>query len=230
MTQSAWPSLICQAYDYYFEPTAAFFGFKKACEPVHIFWDCHTNEIKVANDTALDLRDVIAEAEVYDFDGHLRWHRLSRIDVASGTAVSCFSVAAPPGLTPIYFIKLKLTGSRLLSENFYWASSRDHEYAGLSGLPKVALSGSMRREGKGAALVATISNPSSTIALMIRLRLVDGSGKRVLPVFYEDNYFSLVPGETRTVRVEAGRRVGDGEKLKLICEGWNILPAEIVQR
>ncbi|HSV14704.1 MAG TPA: glycoside hydrolase family 2 TIM barrel-domain containing protein, partial [Tepidisphaeraceae bacterium] len=51
MTQSAWPCLICQAYTYELEPTGAYFGFKKACEPVHILRDSYTNRIKAANDT-----------------------------------------------------------------------------------------------------------------------------------------------------------------------------------
>ena len=32
MSHSCWPSMTWCCYDYYFEPTAAFFGSKKACE------------------------------------------------------------------------------------------------------------------------------------------------------------------------------------------------------
>jgi exo-1,4-beta-D-glucosaminidase len=41
-----------------------------------------------------------------------------------------------------------------------------------------------------------VSNPSTdTIALLVRLRLLDESGKDILPILWDDNYFSLVPGE-----------------------------------
>ncbi len=104
MTQAAWPSLICQAYDYYFEPAAAYFGFKKACEPVHIFWDSHSNQIMVANDTLDDLKGLKAEAEIYDFTGHRRMYRSTIIDVPAATAQVCFPLSPPADLTPIYFI------------------------------------------------------------------------------------------------------------------------------
>ena len=32
------------------------------------------------------------------------------------------------------------------------------------------------------------------------------SNQRVLPVFYDDNYVSLLPGESRTIQVEAASR------------------------
>jgi Exo-beta-D-glucosaminidase Ig-fold domain/Glycosyl hydrolases family 2/Glycosyl hydrolases family 2, sugar binding domain len=233
MTQAAWPSMICQAYDYYFEPTAAYFGFKKACEPVHILWDCHSNQIMVANDSLDDLRGVTAEAEIYDFSGRAVWQRRMTVDVASGSARSCFALSPPADVTPIYFIKLKLQGSGLLSENFYWNGGKEHDYAGLTKLEKVNLSGSarLRIDGDQTALTATIVNSSSTVALMIRLRLVGAeSGRSVLPTFYEDNYFSLLPGEGKSVRVEARTEYLLGEKAKLLCEGWNIVPSEIIQR
>jgi len=233
MTQSAWPSLICQAYDYYFEPTAAYFGFKKACEPIHILWDCHANQIKVANDTLNDLHGVTAEAQMYDFAGNRKWRHSITIDVPAATAQVCFPLVLPADLSPIYFIKLKLTGGTLLSDNFYWASRKDHDYSSLDMLPKVALSGFAHQviDGNRCTLLATITNPSATVAPMIRLKLAGvRSGRRVLPVFYEDNYFALLPGETKAVRIEVDAKYLQGENPKLLCEGWNIVPSEIVLR
>jgi Exo-beta-D-glucosaminidase Ig-fold domain/Glycosyl hydrolases family 2/Glycosyl hydrolases family 2, sugar binding domain len=233
MTQSAWPSLICQAYDYYFEPTAAYFGFKKACEPIHILWDSHTNEIKVANDTLSDLHNVTAEAEIYDFSGKQSWKRSAVIDVPSASARVCFPLEPPANLSAVYFIKLRLTGGGLLSDNFYWVGRKDHDYSSLDTLPKVTLSASVSRTvaGNQNFLLATISNPSASVGLMIRLKLVGAqSGRRVLPAFYEDNYFSLLPGETKTVRTEVDTKYLQNENPKLLCEGWNIVPAEIVLR
>jgi hypothetical protein len=233
MTQSAWPSLICQAYDYSFEPTAAYFGLKKASEPIHILWDSHANEIKVANDTIGDLRGVTAEAEIYDFAGNRRWQRSMAIDIPAASARVCFPLTLPADLTPIYFIKLTITSSTLLSNNFYWASQKDHDYSSLDNLPKVALSGFARQviSGNKCAVLATVTNPSATVVPMVRLKLSGArSGRRVLPAFYEDNYFSLLPGETKTVRIEVNVLQLQNENPKLLCEGWNIVPSEIVLR
>ncbi|WP_222597268.1 glycoside hydrolase family 2 TIM barrel-domain containing protein [Chitinophaga pinensis] len=47
MSQSAYPSMVWQTYDYYYDLTGAYFGAKKACEPLHIQWNPVTNAIKV---------------------------------------------------------------------------------------------------------------------------------------------------------------------------------------
>jgi Exo-beta-D-glucosaminidase Ig-fold domain len=36
MSHPCWPSMVWQTYDYYLEPTAGYFGAKKASEPLHI--------------------------------------------------------------------------------------------------------------------------------------------------------------------------------------------------
>ena len=36
MSQSAYPSFVWQTYDYYYDLNGAYWGVKKACEPVHI--------------------------------------------------------------------------------------------------------------------------------------------------------------------------------------------------
>ena len=51
MSQSAWPSTVWQTYDFYFETNGGYFGCKKACEPLHIIWDCNAEKIKVSNNT-----------------------------------------------------------------------------------------------------------------------------------------------------------------------------------
>ena len=49
MSHPAWPSLVWQTYDYFFEPTAAYFGAKKASEPLHIQWNPTTEAVEVVN-------------------------------------------------------------------------------------------------------------------------------------------------------------------------------------
>ncbi len=57
------------------------------------------------------------------------------------------------------------------------------------------------------------------------LTLRDASGERVLPVFYDENYFSLLPGEKRTVHIQINPGVStDG--LKVTVRGWNVEPGE----
>jgi hypothetical protein len=94
MSQSAYPSLVWQTYDYYYDLTGAYWGAKKACEPLHIQWNPVNNAVKVINTTRLDQRDLKAEAEVYNSDGGLvgQYSQSKITDAPANTATNCFTI------------------------------------------------------------------------------------------------------------------------------------------
>jgi hypothetical protein len=51
------------------------------------------------------------------------------------------------------------------------------------------------------------------------------SGERVLPVFYSDNYVSLIPNETKTITIEAALNDFKGENALVVVDGWNVTVA-----
>jgi hypothetical protein len=48
------------------------------------------------------------------------------------------------------------------------------------------------------------------------------SGQRVLPVFYSDNYVSLLPGESRAITLQAALQDLNGDLPLLAVDGWNV--------
>ena len=58
---------------------------------------------------------------------------------------------------------------------------------------------------------------------------MNAKNELVLPSFFTDNYFTLLPGDEKQIGLdlsESNRQVSrDG--LKLVVEGWNMLPIEI---
>jgi hypothetical protein len=44
----------------------------------------------------------------------------------------------------------------------------------------------------------------------------------VLPVYYSDNYVSLVPNESRTITIEAATAELKGEAALVLVDGWNV--------
>jgi len=69
----------------------------------------------------------------------------------------------------------------------------------------------------------TLHNPGKQVALMAHLQLRrQHSKERVLPVYYTDNYISLVPGETKTITIEAALTDLKGELPLVVVDGWNI--------
>jgi hypothetical protein len=94
MSQAAYPSFIWQTYDYYYDPTGAYFGVKSACEPIHIQWNPLTNSVKAVNTSGKDYTNLAAEIAVYNLDGKevKRYGSISKVNSESNSATQCFVI------------------------------------------------------------------------------------------------------------------------------------------
>lgn len=92
MSQPGYPSMVWQTYDYYFDLTGAYFGAKKACEPIHIQWNPVNNAIKIINTTRGDNEDLTASAEIYNLNGHevKQYARTAKVSSSANTATEVF--------------------------------------------------------------------------------------------------------------------------------------------
>lgn len=232
MTHPAWPSLICQTYDYYFEPSAAYFAFKTGSEPLHILWRSDNNKIQVANNTLTDRGWMKAVAELYDLSGQRVYSQEINKEVPANSMTDFITLAIPETISNVHFIRLQLMdkNGNVVSRNFYWNSKQYQHYTDLNLLPQVEVRGeaTISKSGEKSIISVQLENESKQIGLMLRLKVKQSkSGKRVLPAFYSDNYISLVPGEKRSITIEFDTKFLDGEKPALLIEGWNIRPKEI---
>ena len=98
MSHPAYPSFVWQTYDYYYDPTGAYWGAKKACEPLHIQWNASNNNIKVINTTAKDLKGAIAKAAIYNLNGKEvpACGQAKQVDVAASNIAEAFSLNFNP--------------------------------------------------------------------------------------------------------------------------------------
>jgi hypothetical protein len=226
MSHPAWPSMVWQTYDYYFEPTAAYFGCKKASEPVHIQWNPVYDDIEVVNYNGRNRSGLIAKAQLLNMDGLVQWEKETGLDIKEDSTAKCFRLEFPESLSPVYYIKLTLTeNDKTISENFYWRGLEDGNYQALRDLPVVQLNHSTKvtKSGENWILTTTLSNPSEHPALMIRLKVVGkNSGERILPVFYSDNYISLMPGEEKVITMKLKDMDTRGEKPSVEISGFNL--------
>lgn len=228
MSHSCWPSMVWQTYDYYFEPTAAYFAIKKASEPLHIQWNPATDEVEVVNYHAGLRPGLKARVQVLNMDATVAWEKEVTVDSREDTTEKCIKVEFPDGLSQVHFIKLTLeeTG-KAVSENFYHRSKVENNYQALKQLPKVSLRAQTQYDkgddGEWKAEV-TVENRSDAPALMVRLNIVgDKDGKQFLPIFYSDNYFALLPGETKVVRVHWKDVDTRGNAPLLKVSGYNVV-------
>lgn len=255
MLNNAWPSVIWHLYDYYLQPAAGYFGTKKACEPLHIQYSYDDRSVVVVNSVNQNFSDLTAEASMYNFNLRRLFNRKITLASAADGVQRLFTIPEENIDTDVHFIQLTLldkTG-RVLSTNFYWLPkklstydwSTEHEkqhpyYTGvtsyedlsmLNQLQKVHLHASATRPTESADVRVQIHNPSKNLAFQIHLSVVDEkSGEEILPVFWEDNYMSLMPGESRVV-VAHYSSAPNADRLRLEVDGWNIArEATLVER
>lgn len=237
MSNPAWPSLSWNTYDYYMEPTAAYFACRKACEPVHIQWNIVTNNVKVVNCTLNDLKGLTAEAEVYNLDGSPFAKRAVPLDCPANSVHDCLQLFADDeagkdgveSLSDIHFIKLALKGANgeLLSSNFYWRGKTEWKYEQLNSMKEGRVTGTTGEFEKG-HVVVDLHNPTSGIILMTRLKLVDRATELlVAPVIYSDNYFSLAPRESKRIEITLPTDCHFDRTISLMVDGWNLAPLEL---
>ncbi|MDR1556723.1 MAG: discoidin domain-containing protein [Tannerellaceae bacterium] len=231
MSHPAWPSMVWQTYDYYFDPTGAYFGCKKASEPIHIQWNPvydykKEDWIEVVNYHARDRSGLLAKAQLINQDGSVQWEKETTLDVGEDATVKAFNLEYPATLSDTYFIKLTLTeNGNLLSDNFYWRGKEDGNYQSLLQLPRISLDTqtTLTRVGEEWLLSTTLKNNTRTPALMLRLKVVgEKSAERILPVFFSDNYLSLMPGEEKTITMRLQNRDTRGERPTVEVSGFNL--------
>lgn len=94
MSQSAYPSFVWQTYDYYYDLTGAYWGAKKGCEPLHIYWNSNESSVNVANTTLNNYKDITATATIYNIRGE-KIDTLSRkisLDIDKNSTQRCFNI------------------------------------------------------------------------------------------------------------------------------------------
>jgi len=252
MSHPCWPSFVWQTYDYYFDPTAGYFGSKKGSEPLHIQWNPLTDNVEVVNYSAGNLTGLVATVEVLNMDGAKKWSQTATLDSKEDSVEAPIKIDYPTGLTPVHFIRLKLMrGDALVSDNFYLRGLEENPAppspAGRGGagpgasttigynlkairtLPKAKVDAATKVVHQGSQWVLTteLRNASKIPALMLRVKAVrEKTGDRILPALYSDNYVALMPGERRTITTEIEDADTRAERPRIDLEGFNLEAAK----
>jgi Exo-beta-D-glucosaminidase Ig-fold domain/Glycosyl hydrolases family 2/F5/8 type C domain len=226
MSHPAWPSLLWQTYDYFFDTDAGYFGAKKGAEPLHIQWNAASDNVEVVNDSAGNQKGLVAHAEVIDLDGSVKWDHTASIDSSEDSTVTAFPIRFPAGLAKTHFIRLRLEKDDLeVSRNFYLRGLTENDYTGIRDLKPatVAMKSHIRRDGDTWQMTADLENTSAVPALMVRVKVVRAkSGDPILPAMFDDNYIALMPHEKRTLHVSVLDADTRGEKPRLVLMGYNL--------
>jgi exo-1,4-beta-D-glucosaminidase len=246
MYNASWPKLWWQLYDYYLMPTGALYGVEKACEPVHISYNYKTNGVDIINNTLQDHHHLTADIKMLNYNLSLADQQTVPVDELDGRqTLHLPSLPTDKNLSTTYFVDLKLRNrqNEVISNNFYvlstqkdlldtakstWYVTPQTQYSDLTdlqNLPIVKLKSSEKFEHRGDStwVSVTIKNPTNHLAFMIHLDFMKKkSGQSVVPIFWDDNYITLLPGEERVIRGYCFTRNLDGEEPEVKISGWNI--------
>jgi exo-1,4-beta-D-glucosaminidase len=251
MLNNAWPSLIWHLYDYYLVPGGGYFGTKKAQEIIHVQYSYDNNSIAVINGTYQTVKAVKVSAKLINLDAKEVAFQEATIDLPPDSVSRALDLPKSDGLSTTYFLKLMLRDSsgKLISDNFYWLSTKPDtmdwanrkdtvytpqkdygDLSGLNSLPPVTLDvkAAGHFNAANSAIRLKVKNPSPSVAFQIHPRITKGKdGDDLVPIFWDDNYFSLLPGEEKSVSASFDSSDLQGKNPVLELEGFNVVPATI---
>jgi len=215
---------------------------------VHVQYSYDDNSIAVINGTSESLRGMHVIAKLYNLDATEKASKDAALDLAPDSSTKAFALPKVEGLTSTYFLRLQMhsASGKLVSDNFYWLSTKldtlawdkrndtvytpQKDFADLTGLatlPTVKLDASASRASDGAVRVA-VKNSGSGIAFMVHLRVTGGKGgDDITPIFWDDNYFSLLPGESREISAHYNAAAANGKDPVVELDGFNVSPATL---
>ena len=232
MLNTAWPSLNWHLYDYYLDPAGAYFGAKKANEPVHPLYDYATAEAVVVNSSPRRVGPFRLEIVVRDVNGAVASRQSHDIEtIEAGDTFRGSKIGVPDGVSTTYFVELRTTGSDDVSaaRNVYWLSTSPDvvdwektfwqhtpqsayaDFSALQEIPSPTLDVSAQTENGDAWSTTRVTlrnaSPSGVPAVGVHVSLVSPtSGEPVAPILWSDNDVTLFGDQevTLTARHETG--------------------------
>jgi hypothetical protein len=228
MSQSAWPSMVWQTYDYYYDTNGGYFGLKKGNQPVNAIFNFATHDIVLVNATARERKDLKVQVNVFDIQGKLL-NTITQTESIKSDDQQVILHLDLSEFSDVVFVKTHVFDNQgaELADNFTWINATEkYNYTAMSAIPEASLTISYKPGGESKAgensYRMTVRNTGDSPALMIRIKTMnDKKNELVLPVYYQDNYFSLMPGESKTILITLDKKYLKDSKPSFYVEGWN---------
>ena len=251
MLNSAWPEMYWQLYDTYLQPNGAFYAVRKACNPLHAIYRYDFNDIYLANEDLKDASSVTVKIKAFDINSREVFADEWKGDITTNTSKFVYKLPELKNLTPVWFLDLRVYDENNLEvdNSIYWLSLKEDvldyeaskelvwpyytpskEYGDFTALDKLAqveleYDYMFEKDDEYGKIQLTVTNPSDVIAFFLFLDVVDeDKNEPILPVYWDDNYISLLPGEDRTYNAYYFLADSDGTSPIIKIKGWNVDP------
>ncbi|MCY1723164.1 hypothetical protein OU798_22640 [Prolixibacteraceae bacterium Z1-6] len=251
---SAWPKLIWQLYDTYLQPNGSFYGVKKACTPLHAIYRYGFDDIYLANEDLNEAKNLTVKIRIFDIHSKEIFSDKWEGNIPSNISKFIYKLPKIKNLTSVYFLDLRIynENNQEVDNSVYWLSTKkdvlDYEaakklswpfytptssfadYTALDKLPEVKLDYDYKYAANSDFGIITlkVKNPSKAIAFFNFMDVIDPKTEEpILPIYWDDNYMTLPPGEERTFEAKFFLSDFNGEKPLVTVRGWNVKKATV---
>jgi len=231
------------------QPNGSFYAVRKACTPLHAIYRYGFDDIYLANEDLSDANSLTVKIRAFDINSKEIFADQWTGDIKTNTSKFIFKLPEIKNLTSVWFLDLRIynQNSVEVDNSIYWLSMKkdilDYEaakklswpfytptkqyadYTALDKLPKVQLTYDYQftKDDKNGIVRLKAKNPSNTIAFFIFFDILDPvTQKPILPVYWKDNYVTLLPGEERTFEAKYFLTNSDGNKPLMRVNAWNV--------
>ena len=180
-----WPMIYMSVVDYYLEPKIPFYFLKRACEPVLVSFEQTPEKICVwvVNDTAQPRNDTLT-VELWTFDGKMKQRITRPVDLPATESIRAVDLT-----TEFYEIKKR--------DEFLVARIGDQAVTHLLWPEKYL----KLPEG---VIQARWDKDTLILSAKVFIKDVALTVPATSGAVFSDNYFNLIPGEERRVKIIAG--------------------------
>ncbi len=219
MSHPAWPSVEWQTYSWDYETFGSYYGSRKACEPVHVQMNLDDHDIVVLNTTTSGLEGLTVTLSCYGLDGkRISTKTLKDIDVPSNSRKDLFK-AGLGGIKGNYMVRLILSdkkGHTVTINDYMMRGEGTEDFTSFDNVGKAQIK--VRKvSSKNSVARFEITNTSGNIAMNLKFNLCDPqTGEIILPAYFSDGYFHLLPGEKRTIQMHSPSTGA------IMAEGYNV--------
>ena len=192
------------------------------------------------NDDYTTHTGLTATVDVLNFNLTNMYHSTTGLTAGPASSTPVVTLPTIVNLSTTYFINLKLTDSsnNVVGQKFYWnptpdavrnsckwyfcAASKSANLTSLATLPGITVA---HTDTIGATSVnTTLTNSSSSLAFLIRVRVLDSAGNKVLPAWWSDNHITLLPGQSRTLTATYFNNAAPPSGATVHLDGFNVTP------
>lgn len=228
-SNAAWPSFSHQIYDWNLRANAGYYTMKSACKPLHVQFSPDDAGIQVVSTLSERLPDVTVKAVILSADGKTQTERQFSADIDADKTVAVGSIKDLISDGDLYFIGMDLQdrNGNVVDRTVVW-TQKETKWHKLLSIPTVdvesRLSGQTEIDGE-IEYSFEIENTSAFPVVNLMMEITDGAfGKEILPAFWEDNAFTLMPHEIRNTKVRVRKDLMTDTPFILV-EGLNVNPA-----